>query len=199
MAPPDIRSYVEPVAALYVETGGPYFGLPGVDPWDQERDARNYAGPHPVVAHPPCSRWSLMGLCRGYYDGEDGGCFQHALQAVRAHGGVLEHPAHTLAWKRFGLPRPASAGWTRSLLDNGWTCEVDQRRYGHEATKPTWLYYVGPPPAPLRWGRGAGGDRTVGRGWGGGREHLRARTPPAFRDALLGLARSASVEVALNA
>ena len=28
------------VAALYVETGGCYFGLPNVDPWDEARDAR---------------------------------------------------------------------------------------------------------------------------------------------------------------
>ena len=45
------------IAALFVETGGCYFGLPNVDPWDRERDARDYAGPHPVVAHPPCARW----------------------------------------------------------------------------------------------------------------------------------------------
>lgn len=45
------------IAALYVETGGAYFGLPGVDPWDEARDARRYAGPLPVVAHPPCQRY----------------------------------------------------------------------------------------------------------------------------------------------
>ena len=28
------------VAALFVETDGVYFGLPNVDPWDEERDAR---------------------------------------------------------------------------------------------------------------------------------------------------------------
>lgn len=27
------------VAALYVETGGCYFGIPNVDPWDEPRDA----------------------------------------------------------------------------------------------------------------------------------------------------------------
>ena len=42
------------IAALFVETGGVYFGLPNVDPWDEERDARLYDGPWPVVAHPPC-------------------------------------------------------------------------------------------------------------------------------------------------
>ena len=42
------------IAALYVETNGRYFNLDGVEPWDQERDARKYDGPWPVVAHPPC-------------------------------------------------------------------------------------------------------------------------------------------------
>lgn len=32
------------IAALFVATGGAYYGLPGVDPWDAERDARKYAG-----------------------------------------------------------------------------------------------------------------------------------------------------------
>ncbi len=51
------------IAALFVQTGGVYFGLPNVDPWDVKRDARQYAGPWPVVAHPPCSRWCrLAGL-----------------------------------------------------------------------------------------------------------------------------------------
>ncbi|NCZ71579.1 MAG: hypothetical protein EBY80_15735 [Actinobacteria bacterium] len=37
------------VAALYVQPNGCYVGVPGVDPWDEARDARTYAGPHPVV------------------------------------------------------------------------------------------------------------------------------------------------------
>lgn len=47
------------IAALYVEKNGVYYGLPDVDPWDKERDARLYAGPWPVVAHPPCSTWGI--------------------------------------------------------------------------------------------------------------------------------------------
>jgi hypothetical protein len=110
---------------------------------------------------------------------------------VRRFGGVLEHPAHSLAWKHYNLARPAGHGWTRSLLDEGWTCEVDQRLYGHPAYKPTWLYAYGVDPEQLRWGRGERGVTTVGRGFGGGRSHLRSRTPLAFRDALLSMARSA--------
>ena len=48
---------IRQIAALYVAAGGTYFGLEGVDPWDEKRDARAYPGPNPVVAHPPCKRW----------------------------------------------------------------------------------------------------------------------------------------------
>jgi hypothetical protein len=41
------------IAALYVEKDGVYANLPGVDVWDESRDARLYAGPDPVVAHLP--------------------------------------------------------------------------------------------------------------------------------------------------
>ena len=39
------------IAALYVLKNGPYFGIDGVDPWDEERDARKYRGPHPPQNH----------------------------------------------------------------------------------------------------------------------------------------------------
>lgn len=84
------------VAALYVETAGPYFGIEGVDPWDQARDARLYDGPYPVVAHPPCQRWGDMWMGSPLVIartgvrkklGDDGGCFAAALAAVRKFGG----------------------------------------------------------------------------------------------------------------
>ena len=45
------------IAVLYVETNGIYRGMQGISVWDVVRDARRYAGPYPVVAHPPCERW----------------------------------------------------------------------------------------------------------------------------------------------
>ena len=145
------------IAALFVQRGGCYFGLPDVDPWDEARDARLYAGPHPVIAHPPCARWGRLAghaHSRGApAPGEDGGCFASALASVRKWGGVLEHPAWSAAWPAHGLPRPPAFGWARDL-DGSWSCEVSQGYYGHRADKLTWLYYVGElPPTPLRWGR----------------------------------------------
>src|SRR5882672_11456300 len=99
------------VAALYVARDGAYWNLPDVDPWDAERDARLYAGPWPVVAHPPCERWGRYwhggpSARIRRMKGDDGGCFAAALAAVRKWGGVLEHPADSHAWRAFSLNRP---------------------------------------------------------------------------------------------
>jgi hypothetical protein len=196
------------IAALFVETSGCYFNLEGVDPWDTTRDARNYAGPYPVVAHPPCQRWGR------YWSGgpsakvrrklgDDEGCFESALASVRTWGGVLEHPEASHAFKRFGLTIPLkSGGWHVSEL--GWTCCVEQGHYGHPARKATWLYCDGVNPPPLRWGRSQG--RRLDEGFHSKAERDAARaagrppvkrlstreniaTPIPFRDLLLDLAR----------
>lgn len=144
------------IAALFVQKNGCYFGLPDVDPWDEARDARLYAGPWPVVAHPPCSRWCrLAGLVEarwGYKKGDDGGCFESALNNVRRVGGVLEHPAYSDAFAHYGLPEPRPGGWQRGIC-GGWVCHVEQWHYGHAAKKATWLYAFGVSELPsLIWG-----------------------------------------------
>jgi hypothetical protein len=202
------------IAALFVAKGGIYYGIEGVDPWDLERDARLYDGPHPVVAHPPCARWSSLAYVNqarhGYKVGDDDGCFEAALHAVRTFGGVLEHPGGSLAWIEFGLPRPIRGGWTQAFGDPGFTTEVSQVVYGHRARKRTWLYAVGCDLPTLDWGD-AEGECIVGDLWHGeGRRKGRGdrprmyqrealSTPEAFRDVLIQMARSARVtsEVAL--
>jgi hypothetical protein len=200
------------VAALYVEKNGPYYGLPDVDPWDKERDARNYAGPWPVVAHPPCARWCrlapLVQSMYGHAIGDDGGTFAAALDAVRTYGGILEHPAHSLAWSHFSLPAPARYGWATTFDDPGYATEIAQVAYGHPARKRTWLYYVGPTPPTLDWSEppatamvsdfGPGNSRRRGDEWTPGIQYAEAsRTPERFRDALLAAARGASPALTL--
>jgi hypothetical protein len=167
------------------------------------------------VAHPPCSRWCrLAGLVEARYGhkrGDDGGCFASALASVRKWGGVLEHPAYSDAWIAFQLPEPNRAGgWQRGLC-GGWSCHVEQGRYGHRARKATWLYAFGVDLLPLRWG--------VTESWSVSWHHSKrdaarpaavlwcrnhgsvdiprigkkeaAHTPLEFRDILLAIARSA--------
>ena len=186
------------VAALFVDPKGVYSGLEGVEVWDEARDARLYEGPWPVVAHPPCNRWSKLATFRRRRDGQDGGCFQTALDAVLRFGGVLEHPAYSLAWSRFGLPKPGAAGWTQSLF-GGAACEVDQAWYGHEANKPTWLFAYGCELPALTWGRAPRTDKTIQNSYGGGaRQALRSATPPSMATLLVALARTATVAPADN-
>jgi hypothetical protein len=194
-----------PVAALYVDPHGVYSGLPDVDVWDEARDARLYAGPHPVVAHPPCARWSrLAGFTEarfGYKRGDDGGCFAAALDAVKTYGGVLEHPAYSKAWDAFGLPKPNHhGGWTLSLLYQGASCYVEQGRYGLPVKKATWLYAYGIQLPELHWGYTPDGEGDDVGGMDAWRRQVTyaegAATPPEFRDALLAMARSAHVEAA---
>ena len=194
------------IAALYVETDGCYFGLSGVDPWDEARDARLYTGPHPVVAHPPCQRWGAMALVNfsrwgGDHNrpGNDGGCFAAALAAVRQWGGVLEHPAKSRAWYEYSLPSPRPGRWRQGPC-GGWVCEVWQSAYGHRANKATWLYAFGERPPEMRWDRPIG-THQVGfhdqRGKSRNKPTLSraeaAATPTAFREALLSIARTATV------
>lgn len=187
------------IAALFVEAGGCYFGLPDVDPWDESRDARLYAGPHPVVAHPPCQRWSQLAKVVearwGHKRGDDGGCFASALASVRKWGGVLEHPALSEAWRAFDLLTPPHSGaWVNADFLGGWTCNVSQGRYGHLAPKATWLFAAGVDTPSLNWGSIHTG--VVVRRWRGAKskempKHLRSTTPLPFRDLLLGIARTA--------
>jgi hypothetical protein len=185
------------VAALYVDPRGPYFGRADVDAWDRTRDARRYQGELPVVAHPPCGPWVRL---RHLYKGDEYDCAPRAVDQVRACGGVLEHPAGSRLWRVCGLPLPGE-------LPDAWggtTIEVEQVRWGHVARKRTWLYLVGVrdvgplPPArePTHWVSGARvrkdkGGGTIPPGIKACSALQRRRTPPAFAEWLIGLARSA--------
>ena len=198
------------IAALYVQRGGVYWDLPDVDPWDEARDARKYAGPWPVVAHPPCSTWCQLAhinMARyGHAVGDDGGCFHSALWSVTRFGGVLEHPAHSFAWQQFNLPRPRRGRWTERGTWRGgpseWVTEVSQRAYGHRARKATWLYVAGAKPPAVDWSDPEP-EATVSylTNHGGGdlprltKKEAKA-TPIPFRDLLLSIARSCVREVA---
>jgi hypothetical protein len=205
------------VVALFVERGGVYWNLDGVDPWDEARDARKYAGPWPVVAHPPCQRWGrfYFGGPQWLKDGhprkqlgDDNGCFASAIAAVRRWGGVLEHPADSRAWRIHGLADPpCGGGWVPAGDFVGWTCCVSQGNYGHRGDKRTWLYAVVPlhDLPELRWGKSD--KRVLLAGLSKARrerdrrtgivqalsKRQRAATPPEFRDVLISIARAANV------
>ena len=200
------------IAALYVQANGCYANLPGVDAWPESRDARLYAGPHPVVAHPPCERWGRYwsggpSAKVRRVKGDDGGCFAAALASVRTWGGVLEHPEASAAWRTFQLIAPLrGGGWSVTGDRGGWTCCVEQGAYGHKARKATWLYAFGVELPVLRW-RARGNFTRLDEGFhsaaeraaAGGAVRAKGRrlttdenlsTPPTFRDVLIAMAES---------
>ena len=210
------------VAALFVANPGCYIGLPDVEPWDVTRDARLYAGPWPVVAHPPCERWGRYwhggpsATVRRVL-GDDGGCFRSALDSVKRWGGVLEHPEASHAFLHHGLRPPRwREGW--KCTADGWACCVAQGNYGHRARKLTWLYYVGnyrppeldwsipDPRARLDCGFHSAAERAQRKGVVAPRVNTsrltateNLSTPLAFRDLLIDLARLSAKPYAVQA
>lgn len=193
--------------------------MDGVDCWDEARDARRYPGSRPVVAHPPCERWGrywgggpmLHGTPGQKTLGDDGGCFAAALASVRRWGGVLEHPEASHAWKAHGLLRPPKTGGWVPAGDGGWTCCVEQGHYGHAARKATWLYAAHVALPELTWGK-CEGKTLLDEGFHSKEERSRIiktgvcrrlsrlqrlKTPPAFAELLVAIARSAFPNEAL--
>lgn len=185
------------VAALYVDPRGPYPKL--VEHWyDEARDARTYAGPWPVVAHPPCGPWGrLRHMCKH----QDAACGPHAVEMVRRYGGVLEHPEISRLWRACAMPLPGE-------LPDGWggrTYAVRQVAWGHRCEKPSWLYVVGVAALDVVAGERVGGrsthaiatnDRTRRLGIKTVTASERRLTPPAFAAWLVELAAQARRTVA---
>ena len=130
------------VAVLFARRDSVYKTLRDCDVWDEDRDARNWPGGLPVVAHPPCRAWGRLRHFARPRPGE----IELAVQAVdhvRIWGGVLEHPSGSRLWVS-RLPSPGS-------IDSfgGWTLPILQYWWGHRAEKATWLYIVGCTPDEL--------------------------------------------------
>ncbi len=179
------------VAALYIDPRGPYTQL-DCDAWDEQRDARNYAGPFPVVAHPPCGPWGRMKFLCKYQDATLGPI---AVEQVRKWGGVLEHPQHSGLFKHCALPKPSDP----ADRFGGRTYEVNQVAWGHRCKKATWIYVVRVPDVVVRAGLRVGGVAThrITNGSRGDTSlprvgALEARlSPPLFAEWLLQLAAQA--------
>jgi hypothetical protein len=166
---------VEDVAVLYVDPRGPYPTL--VRHWyDEARDARTYAGPWPVVAHPPCGPW---GNLRAFCSRQDESLGPIAVEQVRRWGGVLEHPETSRLFSHCDV---ANDG-----IGKLWY--VEQGAFGHVAQKRTVLYTVGVPSRAI-WDRPLRA-RDSGRLVANLSKEARRRTPPAFAAWLVSLAQQA--------
>jgi hypothetical protein len=131
------------IAALFVRADSVYKRMPNVDAWDIERNALNWPGGTPVVAHPPCRAWGRLRQWANPRPGEKELALR-AVEWVRKHGGVLEHPEGSQLWAEAKLPAPG----VRDEF-GGYTLPVDQSWWGHKARKRTLLYVVGCEPKNL--------------------------------------------------
>jgi hypothetical protein len=132
------------VAVLFARADSVYKTIPDCDVYDIGRDARTYRGEQPVIAHPPCRAWgTLSHLAKPRPDEKALAIF--AVDQVRQHGGVLEHPKRSKLWPAAGLPGPGCG------MDEfgGWTLPIFQNSFGHRAEKATFLYIVGCAPADI--------------------------------------------------
>jgi len=126
------------VSILFARQDSVYKSLPDCDVWDIDRDARNWPGGTPVVAHPPCRAWGRMRhFARPRPDEKD--LARWSVAMVRQWGGVLEHPEASSLWTDQSLPRPGP----RMDAHGGFTLAVLQKWWGHRADKSTWLYVCG--------------------------------------------------------
>lgn len=125
------------IPILFCRHDSLYKSLPFADVWDEQRNALQYVGSMPVVAHPPCRTW---GRLRQFAKAPPGEwfCAIFAVCVIRSNGGVLEHPAESTLWQAMGLPKPGAGRdkW------GGFTIEIRQCDFGHVAEKLTWLYIV---------------------------------------------------------
>jgi hypothetical protein len=182
---------------LFARADSVYKTLPACDVWDIQRDARNWQGGSPVVAHPPCRGWSRLRSFAHPRIGERDLAF-FALDAVRTYGGVLEHPAKSAFWDTARLPKD----FERDRF-GGWTLPIYQQQWGHRAQKKTWLYIVGVPPYSLPDMPFVLGEASHTCGLWSGRDKSKARpeigkaerehTPLALAEWLVMLARASNV------
>lgn len=125
------------VAVLFVRKDSIYKSFRNCDCYDKERNALNFKGGMPVIAHPPCRAWGRLFYFARPEPGEKNLAVE-AVKFVRENGGVLEHPADSKLWRELDMPKGRD-------IDRygGWTLSVNQHWFGHKAQKRTWLYIVG--------------------------------------------------------
>lgn len=136
-------SVLIPVAVLFAREDSVYKDILGCDVFDKSRDAKNFTGGKPVIAHPPCRGWGQLRALANPAPGEKELAI-FAIDQVRKFGGVLEHPKNSSLWPVAGLPEPGE----RDEF-GGWTLPINQSCFGHKAQKSTRLYIVGCSPVDV--------------------------------------------------
>jgi hypothetical protein len=121
-----------------------YKANPLLDVYDHKRDAFNYNGNLPVIAHPPCRAWGKFHHWSNH-PAKEVELAIFCVAKVQSLGGVLEHPAYSKLWLACQLPRPGDP----PDQFGGYTIRINQCDFGHRAQKATWLYIAKKTPPPM--------------------------------------------------
>lgn len=124
------------ISILCAQKNSLYKEIPGLDIWDEERDAYYFYGSNPVITHAPCPQWSRM-KAFAKHDESQKELAWFCLQKVLRNGGIFEHPAGTSFFKEAGIQKNIYS--------------VDQSWWGFPARKRTYLFFhkVKPLPMPI--------------------------------------------------
>jgi len=122
------------ITVLCANKNSIYKQIPGIDVWDQVRDAYYFYGSNPVITHAPCAQWSRMKAFANYdTDAKELAFF--CLKHVVRNGGIFEHPAGSSFFKEAGIEKNVYS--------------VDQSWWGFPASKKTYLFFSKCKPAPM--------------------------------------------------
>lgn len=122
------------ISVLCAQKNSIYKTIPGIDVWDEDRDAYFFTGSNPVITHAPCPQWSRMKAFANNNPDEKELAF-FCLQKVIRNGGIFEHPAGSTFFKEAGI--------TKNLYS------VDQSWWGFPARKGTFLFFSHCKPMPF--------------------------------------------------
>jgi hypothetical protein len=114
------------ISILCAKKNSLYKTIPGIDVWDEDRDAYFFTGSNPVITHAPCAQWSRMrNFAKDDPDQKELAYF--CLTKIIRNGGIFEHPAGSSFFKQAGL--------TKNIYS------VDQSWWGFPAVKRTYLFF----------------------------------------------------------
>src|SRR5208282_6074880 len=121
----------EMISVLFAARNSIYKTIPGLDVWDEDRDALKWPGGNPGIFHPPCRLFSQIAYLAKSAPQEEKQLGYWSVDAVRKNGGVLEQPANSSLWRECEIAMPGSSD------GDGFSISVPQFWFGHKARKNT--------------------------------------------------------------
>ena len=142
------------IAVLFARKDSIYKTMTECDVWDEDRNALNFNGKEPIIAHPPCRLWGVLAHLSTVPEKDreiEKNYARFCIKKIRRNGGVLEHPYASKLWQDMNLPDV-------DYVDGfgGYTLDVCQYWWGHRLMKRTKLYIVGAdnyPDIPIKGGK----------------------------------------------